>query len=70
MVTLRAGFEKKDPVVAEGKHHSDITIKPVRKFNSTEIINVLIILIIELFNLKSEVQLTFIFNCDEKFITF
>lgn len=53
MMTLRAGFEKKDPVVAEGKHHSDITIKPVRKFNSTEVINVLIIPIIELFNLKS-----------------
>lgn len=53
MMILRAGFEKKDPVVAEGRHQSDITIKPVRKFNSTEIINVLIMLIIELFNLKS-----------------
>lgn len=49
MMTLRAGFEKKDPVVAEGKHHSDVTITPVKKFNSKEIMNVLIILIIELF---------------------
>lgn len=52
-MTLRVGFEKKGPVLAEGKHHSDITIKPVRKFNSIEIMTVLIIQVIEFFNLKS-----------------
>lgn len=68
-MTLRAGSERKDLVVAEGKHDSDMTIKPVRKFKYTEAINVLIILIIELFNLNSLFQLTSIFNCDEKLIT-
>lgn len=32
-------------------HHSDVTITSVRKFK--DIVNVLIVLIIELFNLKS-----------------
>lgn len=68
-MTLRAGSERKDPVVAERKHHSDMTIKLARKFKYTEAINVLIILIIELFNLNSLFQLTSIFNCDEKLIT-
>lgn len=68
-MTLRAGFERKDPVVTEGRHHSDTAMKLARKFKSTEAIHVLIFLIIELFNLYSLFQPTFRFNCGEKFIT-
>jgi len=58
-MTLRAGFERKDPVVTGGKHHSDMTIKLVKKFKSIAAVNVVIILIVELFKFELFISANF-----------
>lgn len=51
---------EEDPDVTEGKHHTDMIVKPVRKFKSTKAINAWVIQIIHLFKFELFVSALFL----------